>query len=105
MFPLSVTDKICLQLRLILTSQFLQEHVDEFVESVTEFACRMAKHRKSKVVEARDVQLHLETNWNIRIPGYGDDPRPTRRTGTQPIHNARLQAVARNQPHGSQLNN
>ncbi|CAN8070894.1 unnamed protein product [Agarophyton chilense] len=77
--------------------EFLQEHVDEFVESVTEFGCLMAKHRRSKVLEARDIQFHLESAWNIRVPGYGDDPRPAKRNVTTPIHNARLQAVQKAQ--------
>lgn len=84
--------------------EFLQEHVDEFVESVTEFACRLAKHRKSRTLEARDVQLHLEKNWNIRVPGYGDDPRPARRAAAAPVHNARLQAIAKSQQQGSNAN-
>jgi transcription initiation factor TFIID subunit 12 len=78
--------------------EFLQQHVDEFVESVTEFACRLAKHRKSKTLEARDLQLYLEKNWNIRVPGYGDDPKPARRVAGNPAqsaHAARLQAIAK----------
>jgi len=82
---------------ILFTLQFLQEHVDEFVESVTEFACRLAKHRKSKTLEARDVQLHLEKNWNIRVPGYGDDPRPAKKTATSPEHTARVQMIAKSQ--------
>lgn len=79
--------------------EFLQEHIDEFVENVTEFACRFAKHRKSRVLEARDIQLHLEKNWNIRVPGYGDDPRPVKRTASTPVHSARMQAIAKSQQH------
>lgn len=53
---------------------------DEFVASVTAFACRLAKHRKVDKVDLRDVQLHLERNWNIRVPGSAtDDVRAARR--------------------------
>lgn len=62
--------------------QFLQEHADEFVESVTLAACRLARHRKSKTLDARDVALHLSRSWSLRVPGYGDDPRPAGRGGS-----------------------
>lgn len=78
--------------------EFLQEHIDDFVDSVTEFACLLAKHRKSRTVEARDFQVHLEKKWNIRVPGYGDDPRPpAKRNASAAVHNARLQAIAKSQ--------
>lgn len=82
----------------VRNAQFLQEHVDEFVDSVTEYACRIAKHRNSRTVEARDFQVHLQTKWNIRVPGYGDDPRPpAKRNVSAPVHNARMQAIAKSQ--------
>lgn len=79
---------------------FLQQHIDEFVDSVTSHACLLAKHRKSRTLEAKDIQLYLDMNWNIHVPGYGDDPKPSRRTTgsqAQSAHSARLQAVARSQ--------
>lgn len=53
--------------------ELLLDLADEFVNSVTTFACRLAKHRKTDSVDLRDVQLHLERNWNIRIPGHAMD--------------------------------
>jgi len=51
----------------------LLEIADEFVDSVANFSCRLAKHRGGDTLEARDLQLHLERNHNIRIPGFASD--------------------------------
>ena len=60
--------------------ELLLDLADEFVSSVTTFACRLAKHRKTDAIDVRDVQLHLERNWNIRIPGHSmDDIRSMRK--------------------------
>ena len=36
-------------------------------------ACRLAKLRQSPQLELRDLQLILERNYNIRVPGYASD--------------------------------
>jgi len=72
---------------------------EEFVESVTDFSCKLAKHRKSPVLEVRDVKLYLERNWNIRVPGFtdGDEDRMSAaaRRGMNEQHRQRLNAVRR----------
>eukprot|EP00052_Salpingoeca_macrocollata_P025698 m.234234 g.234234 ORF g.234234 m.234234 type:complete len:186 (-) comp22470_c1_seq2:39-596(-) len=65
-------------LSLIDNSQTLDVDVEEalvgiandFVERVVTASCQLAKHRGSSTLEVKDVKLHLERNWNIRVPGY-----------------------------------
>ncbi|KAJ1795924.1 Transcription initiation factor TFIID subunit 12 [Coemansia sp. RSA 2399] len=67
---------------------------DEFIESVTSFACQLAKHRKSDTLEAKDLQLHLERNWNIRIPGFStEEIRSVRKATVSQSHQEKLNAI------------
>eukprot|EP00656_Telonema_subtile_P029227 TRINITY_DN32399_c0_g1_i2.p2 TRINITY_DN32399_c0_g1~~TRINITY_DN32399_c0_g1_i2.p2 ORF type:complete len:158 (-),score=28.10 TRINITY_DN32399_c0_g1_i2:226-699(-) len=52
-------------------AEVLCELAADFVENAAAFGCRLAKHRKSKVLEVRDLQAYLGRNWDIRIPGFG----------------------------------
>ncbi|KAG9316746.1 transcription initiation factor TFIID subunit A-domain-containing protein [Chiua virens] len=51
----------------------LLQIADEFIDSVTNFGCRLTKHRGGDTLEVKDLQLHLERNHNIRIPGFASD--------------------------------
>ena len=53
--------------------QTLLDIADEFVDNVITAACRLAKTRSSASLELRDIQLILERNYNIRVPGYASD--------------------------------
>lgn len=46
---------------------------DDFVDNVIGSACKLAKLRESPQLDIRDIQLVLERNYNIRIPGHASD--------------------------------
>lgn len=74
--------------------ELLLDLADDFVTNVTGFACRLAKHRKSDNLDTRDIQLHLERNWNIRIPGYSaDEIRSTRKWNPSQSYNQKMQSI------------
>lgn len=74
--------------------ELLLDMADDFVTNITSFACRVAKHRKSDNLEASDLQLHLEKNWNIRIPGYSMDlTRNLKRWNPTPAYNQKVNAL------------
>ncbi|KAI8903895.1 transcription initiation factor TFIID subunit A-domain-containing protein [Powellomyces hirtus] len=56
--------------------EMMLEIADDFLTSVTEKACRLARHRDSVRVGVRDARIPLEQDWNIRVPGFGAEPAP-----------------------------
>ncbi|XP_074600541.1 uncharacterized protein LOC141854668 [Brevipalpus obovatus] len=44
---------------------------DDFIDNVVTNACKLAKHRGAKTLEVKDVQLILEKEWNLFVPGFG----------------------------------
>nr|OQO28785.1 hypothetical protein B0A51_04928 [Rachicladosporium sp. CCFEE 5018] len=53
---------------------------DNFVDNLIQSSCRLAKLRQGQTLELRDVQMVLERNYGIRIPGYSlDEVRSVRK--------------------------
>ncbi|KAF5773307.1 putative transcription initiation factor TFIID subunit 12 domain, histone-fold protein [Helianthus annuus] len=72
----------------------LVDIADDFVESVTTFACSLAKHRKSNTLESKDILLHLEKNWNMSLPGFsGDEIKCYKKPFGNDVHRERLAAI------------
>ncbi len=67
---------------------------DDFVDEVITAACRLAKMRESATLDIRDIQIILERNYNIRIPGYAtDEVRTVRKFHPAPGWTAKMNAV------------
>ncbi|XP_057324613.1 transcription initiation factor TFIID subunit 12 [Microplitis mediator] len=74
--------------------EMLLQLADDFVETTVNAACLLAKHRHANTVEVKDVQLHLERNWNMWIPGFGtDEVRPFKRATVTEAHKQRLALI------------
>ncbi|KAI4300451.1 hypothetical protein L6164_033829 [Bauhinia variegata] len=75
-------------------TDILVDIAENFLESITRSGCSLAKHRKSTTLEARDVLLHVEKNWNMTLPGFGgDEIKGYRKPLTSDIHKERLAAI------------
>lgn len=75
-------------------ADILVDIAENFLESIIRSGCSLAKHRKSTTLEAKDILLHLEKNWNMTLPGFGgDEIKSYRRQITSDIHKERLSAI------------
>lgn len=43
----------------------LLQVADDFIENIINTSCQLAKHRKSNILEAKDVQFHLGKIYSI----------------------------------------
>ncbi|XP_022652286.1 transcription initiation factor TFIID subunit 12-like isoform X2 [Varroa jacobsoni] len=72
----------------------LLQLADDFIESVVSSSCLMAKHRKSQLLEAKDVSVVLERQHNLYIPGFGgEDLHTYKKTSTSEAHKQRLALI------------
>ena len=51
----------------------LARHWMAHVDNVITASCQLAKLRGSSSLELRDIQVILERNYNIRVPGFASD--------------------------------
>lgn len=67
---------------------------DDFVDNVITAACRLAKIRPNSTLDIRDIQIILERNYNIRVPGYSlDEIRTVRKFQPAPGWTQKMNAV------------
>ncbi|KAL4717359.1 hypothetical protein ACJJTC_017246 [Scirpophaga incertulas] len=74
--------------------EMLLQLADDFIDTSLNAACSLAKHRHAPTVELKDVQLHLERQWNMWIPGFGNDElRPYKRAAVTEAHKQRMALI------------
>jgi len=56
-----------------MASQICLSLVDDFIDDLLVASCRLAKLRGANSLEAKDVQVILERQYNIRVPGFSTD--------------------------------
>lgn len=44
--------------------------MEEFIDEVLDYSCKMARRRNATRLNAADISLALDCLWNIDIPGY-----------------------------------
>jgi hypothetical protein len=81
----------------VLTPE-VEEHMlelaDDFVDNLITQACRLAKLRPNQTLDIRDIQMVLERNYGIRIPGYSlDEARTVKKFQPAPGWQQKMQAV------------
>ncbi|XP_064627210.1 transcription initiation factor TFIID subunit 12-like isoform X1 [Lineus longissimus] len=74
--------------------EVLMTIADDFIDNVVNNACILAKHRKANSLDVKDVQLHLERNWNMWVPGFGSEEiRPYKKATTTEAHKQRMALI------------
>ena len=74
--------------------ELLLQIADDFIDNVATASCLIAKHRKTNTVDVKDVQLHLEQNWNMLVPGFGSEElRPYKKATTTEAHKQRMALI------------
>nr|CAG4638837.1 EOG090X0HZC [Cyclestheria hislopi] len=74
--------------------ELLLQIADDFIESTVNASCLLAKHRQASALDVTDVQMHLERQWNMWIPGFGtDELRPYKRAPVTEAHKQRMALI------------
>nr|SVE73922.1 EOG090X0HZC [Daphnia atkinsoni] len=74
--------------------ELLLQIADDFIESTVNASCQLAKHRQAAALDVTDVQMHLERQWNMWIPGFGtDELRPYKRAPVTEAHKQRMALI------------
>lgn len=74
--------------------EMILQVADDFIDNAVSSACELAKHRKSNTLEAKDLHVIFERNYNIWVPGYGtEEVRPYKKAYTTEAHRQRMALI------------
>ena len=79
--------------------ELLLHIADDFIEQTVTAAAQLAKHRKANSIDTKDVQLVLERNWNMWVPGFGtsgDEAKSHKKSAMSDAHRARMAIIRKN---------
>ncbi|KAM7540856.1 hypothetical protein Aperf_G00000027344 [Anoplocephala perfoliata] len=68
---------------------------EEFLEDVAKKSIKLANHRGSSTVEARDVKHTLERHWDVTIPGFPTSEKNIKRPFITQAHKQHLAFLQR----------
>ncbi|KAK5116893.1 hypothetical protein LTR62_006614 [Meristemomyces frigidus] len=73
----------------------LLAYADDFVDDLITSACKLAKLRPERMLDIRDLQIVLERNYGIRIPGFAlEEVRTVRKFVPAPGWQGKMQAIS-----------
>lgn len=75
--------------------EMLMKVLSDFVDEAVSSSCALAQHRKSNILEVKDLKMHLQKQWKIFVPGFSsEDLKTNRKTSSTEAHKQR-QALIR----------
>jgi histone H3/H4 len=66
---------------------------EDFIDTVVQGSCSLAKHRKSQTLDVADVKLCLSQQWDLQIPGFPVDENKHKKQQTGEAHKQRLALI------------
>ena len=76
--------------------ELLLHIADDFIEQTVTAAAQLARHRKANSIDTRDVQMVLERNWNMWVPGFGtsgDEAKSHKKSVMSDTHRAGMAVI------------
>jgi len=74
--------------------EMLMKVLSDFVDDAVLSGCTLAQHRKSNTLDVKDIKLHLDKQWNIFVPGFGnDESKQNKKVQATEVHKQRMALI------------